>query len=374
MRAIAIGVLLLSGLSGCRSGAEQRRTDAVAVAPRESAPERHPPPSPPSAAPSASASAPAPAVVAPPPEASPPLPRALVSAPPRPGKIDAGLAGPVDPEGDGAWLARLASAPIAQAKRNRGGATITVRLRFADGQRAVFKPEQTHSAGNFRAEIAAYHLDRLLGFGRTAPVAGRRVGLAWLRQSLVASGADAAWMARFDKEVRAHDGRVAGAVIGWRAGRLVPIDPPRGWTTSDNPRVPAWSDMVVFDFLIDNTDRYSGGNVLSLGKGGKLIFLDNAAGFADARMKAGYALGKMLGPLCRFRRATIAALRANAQLGEALEASLAKDPLAPVLDERHFAALDARVAKLLAHVDGCIAEQGEGAVLLGDATGKRSAP
>ncbi len=294
-----------------------------------------------------------------------------MSAPPRPGPVDAGFAGPVDPALDGAWLARLASAAIDGVKRNKGGATITIRFQFKDGRRAVFKPEQTHSAGNYRAEIAAYHLDRLLGFGRTAAVAGRRVGLAWLRQSLAASGADAAWLARFDKEVRAHDGRVAGAVVAWHSGRLVPIEPPHGWTTSDNPRVPEWSDMVVFDFLIDNTDRYSGGNVLSLGKGGRLIFLDNAAGFTDARMKAGWSLGKMLAPLCRFRRKTIAALRAAAHLGARLEASLARDPLAPVLAKGHFAALDARVAKLLAHVDACIAEQGESAVLIGDATETR---
>lgn len=269
---------------------------------------------------------------------------------------------------DGAWLARLASAPVVEAKPNHGGATITIRFRFADGQRAVFKPEQTHSAGNYRAEIAAYHLDRLLGFDRTAAVAGRSVGLEWLRQSLAASGADAAWLARFDKEVRVHDGRVAGAVIAWHAGRLVPVDPPQGWTTSVpdalQARVPEWSDMVVFDFLIDNTDRGSGGNVLSLGKGGKLIFLDNAAGFADARMKAGWSLGKMIAPLCRFRRATAAALRATPDLGARLEASLARDPLAPVLAKGHFAALDARVQKLLAHVDACIAEHGESAVLI----------
>ncbi|MEB2310725.1 MAG: hypothetical protein OZ921_08055 [Sorangiineae bacterium] len=278
---------------------------------------------------------------------------------PEPLAVNAGFAGPVDVTRDAAWLARLATSPIARATRNRGGATVTLRLTFTDGARAVFKPEQTHSAGNYRAEIAAYHLDRLLGFGRTAPVAGRRVAREWLRASLAASGADAAWLERFDREVVARDGLVAGAVVAWHEGRLVPVEPPRGWTESVpdelRARVPEWSDLTVFDYLIDNPDRQSGGNVLALGRAGGLIFLDNAAGFTDARARAGFSLEKRLAPLCWFRPETVAALRHSPALGGALERSLASDALAPVLAERHYAALDTRAARVLAHVDECAA-------------------
>jgi len=79
-------------------------------------------------------------------------------------------------------------------------------------------------------------------------------------------------------------------------------------------------------------------------------------------------------PVCRFRKATRDALAAagpasaaEAHLGSRLERSLAKDPLAPVLGKAQFAALDARVARLLEHVAECQRELGDGVVLLADA-------
>lgn len=252
-------------------------------------------------------------------------------------------------------------------------------MRFADGSRAVFKPEQKHSASNFRGEIAAYHLDRIVGFARTAVVVGRSVGYPHLLEHLEASGADASFIERVRAEVPARDGRVPGCMIAWHAGKLVSVEPPKGWTEglrSKEPvkeelakRLPEWSDLVVFDFLIDNTDRWSGGNVLSLG-GGPLIFLDNAAAFAPWRASRGENTMSRLEPICRFRRATVDALRAvgpgaaeDARLGATLERSLAGDPLAPVLGQGSFRALDARVERLLAHVDGCIESFGEAVVL-----------
>lgn len=329
----------------------------TSVAPRSSGSSATPPPSPPSPPP-------------PPPEPLPPepLPRTLIENPPR-SPLDA--AGPVDPARDPDWVRRLASVPVSEYRPNRGGATLTIRARFADGERALFKAEQTHSASNFRAEIAAYHLDRLLGFARTAVVVGRTVPRAHLRQHLLAVGADAKWLARFDDEVRG-DVRVHGAMIAWHSGGLGKADPPRGWERYASGAEPAppqlesrlleWSDMVVFDYLVDNPDRWSGGNILTLGKGGPLIFLDNAAGFVDWRMQAGATTAKTLAKVCRFRATTIARLRAlgpdapEAQrLGRQLRRSLARDPLAPVLAEGHYAAVDRRVAQLLAHIDRCAA-------------------
>jgi len=286
----------------------------------------------------------------------------------------------VDPGKDRAWLTSLSSAPITQVERNPGGATITLRIRLGDGRRAVLKPEQKHSASNLRSEIAAYHVDRILGFGRTAVVVGRNVSLEYLRQHLLHAETDAAFMKRFDEEVVARDGLVATAVIAWHAGRLANAQPPKEWTKGlrlADPvaeelvgRLPEWSDMMVFDFLIDNTDRWSGGNVLSLGAGGPLIFLDNAAGFAPWRIARNETLASRLEPICRFRRATIDALQsvgptveADRRLGALLRRSLSRDPLAPVLGERQYSALDARVEQLLQHVARCKAELTEETVL-----------
>jgi hypothetical protein len=325
----------------------------------------------PSATSSAAPHAPAPAPK-PGPEAAATKPRRLLQRPPATWAVaSAAWQGPIDPAQDPIWIERLASAPITEIVRNQGGATITLRVRFADGARAAFKPEQTHSASNHRAEIAAYHLDRVLGFGRTAPVVGRSLRASTLRAWLEHTAADARWLERFEREVVVRDGWVHGALIAWHSKRLVSAEPARGWTRAlldaDAGSLPParaleWSDMVVFDYLLDNTDRWSGGNVLALGEGGPLVFLDNAAGL----QRGGLAEPSKspLGAVCRFRHSTFESLRqASGKLAERLSRSLAGDPLAPVVPDRRLRAIDQRLEQLLAHGERCIAEHGRDAVL-----------
>lgn len=326
-----------------------------------------------SAAPSTSATPSPPAPVAstsssprtprapPAPESAPPLPKALLDALPKPLLTPhSGFEGPVDTKRDRDWVATLASAPIVAIKRNTGGKGLTLRVRFADGQRAVWKPDQKKGAGSFRSEIAAWHLDRLLGFGRTAVVVGRSMGKSHVLAQLDHADTDPEVMARFEAELVDHDGRVSGAMIAWHDKTLANAEPPKNWEFPDAgvtpERIFEWSDMVAFDFLIDNTDRWSGGNVLSLGKDGPLIFLDNAAGFSSGRAQRNEMLTSRLESVCRFRPKTEDFLRRLAEkktLGDALLASLAHDPLAPVLTERHGTALDARLTTLVEHFAAC---------------------
>jgi hypothetical protein len=327
------------------------------------------------AAPSSSSPRPRPPL--PSPETAPKPPRALIAAPPRPRDAERGWHGPVDRALDAEWLGRLASGSIVEITPNRGGATVTLRIRFADGARAVFKPEQTHSASNFAAEIAAYHVDRLLGLGRTAAVAGRAIGENHLRQHLEHADSTPEFLERVAREVVARDGRVRGAMIGWHTGRLTSAEPPHGWSDALKSRAPPpselsrrlgeWTDMIAFDYLIDNGDRWTGGNILALGNDGPLIFLDNAAGFRSPGPAP--PIPDRLLAICRFRKDTVAALRAvgpdaapAARLGTRLERSLGRDPLAPVLSKGHHAALDARVAALLEHVERCANELGASSV------------
>jgi len=382
MRALVVLLALATACSRAEPPSPTEGATAVALPPAPSAATAKPAEALASNAPAPAASSAAPHP-RPPPEKAPKPPEALLESPPRPSLPHAGLRGPVDPSKDRQWLERLTSAPITEIVRNPGGATITLRVKFADGSRAVFKPEQKHSASNYRSEIAAYHVDRLLGFARTAAVAGRTIGFGHIVEQLEAAGVDPSFLERFRSEVPSQNGQVAGAMIAWHAGRLTNAEPPRGWTarlrTADpvaselERRLPEWSDLLVFDFLIDNTDRWSGGNVLALGGGG-LIFLDNAAGFAPWRSSRGENTMNRVEPVCRFRKATRDALAAagpasaaEAHLGSRLERSLAKDPLAPVLGKAQFAALDARVARLLEHVAECQRELGDGVVLLADA-------
>lgn len=339
----------------------------------QGAPTPRPDPRVSSAEPPASAPAPtvAPAASAPVPvDAGPPAP--FVATPKRTDPIVAPVAtaphvgwpGPVQPEADVAWLARLTRGTIHLVKANAGGSSVTLRVRFEDGARALFKPEQKKWRTGFRGEIGAYHVDRLLGFGRVAVVAGRVLDHALLRAHLVHSGADTAWLARFDEEVMAHSGGVAGALIAWHARPLVSDPPPSDFTDALDTsaplrkhiaeRLPEWSDMLVFDHLIHNTDRWSGGNVLTLGRGGPVVFLDQAAGFNPWRPDT--KMNRRLAATCRFRRATVNAIRARRgreTLSSRLADSLAHDPLAPVLGARAGQDLEARLITLADHMDAC---------------------
>jgi hypothetical protein len=111
-----------------------------------------------------------------------------------------------------------------------------------------------------------------------------------------------------------------------------------------------------------NIDRFGGdnGNVLTLGAGGPLIFLDNAAGFSEGPHRRNLPDQRFF-PCQRFRKATIAALEALdvAAFGRALE----RDPQAPLLSARLLEGLAERRAAALAHVTELRQKHGDAAVL-----------
>lgn len=277
---------------------------------------------------------------------------------------------------DGEHLLRLGTAELVEITPNRGGSSVTFRVRFADGKKAAVKPEQTGHPSDPRAEIAAYHLDRLFGFGRTAPVIGRTFEAAALRSALVAGGADAAFIDRFDRLLVVRDGQVNTAMIAWHTAPLVEEEPDPTYLApllraappppDDLQKLGERSDLIVFDFLIDNPDRYSGGNILRLGKAGPLVFLDQGAAFGKNRMELKTTTMDRLKKTCRFKAGTAAMLRKvgpNApvagRLGSQLQKSVARDPLPNVLTPAHIAAVDERVATLLQYIQSCTAQTKE---------------
>jgi hypothetical protein len=263
-------------------------------------------------------------------------------------------------------------------------------LTLAAGDPGYFKPEQAVSSAHWYAEVAAYYLDRALGLGRVPPLVSRRV--AW-KLLAPAAGTDL----RVGEVAVATDGTVRGALIHWLPEKLVPAHTPPGWENwvrvepfartavspyqraavlgaevaaargrtrraetahsyYDQVPVPSradlpaeLSDMIVFDFLTLNYDRWGGDNtnVLTLGAGGPLVFLDNGDGFSVGPVRRSL-LDARLAPLQRFRRATINALRALdiAKLGRSLSA----DPLAPILDAHMLQDLGLRRDAVLEHV------------------------
>jgi hypothetical protein len=283
---------------------------------------------------------------------------------------------------DGELLAPLGNSSVTRLGLNRGGTSLSIRLDFASGARAAFKPEQTHLHSDPRREIAAYRIDRLLGIGHVAPAKPAKFKIA----ELVAA-ADPTLRTvttqRILGETRAKAGEVRGFIAWWipeiRDARIgeYNVDTVEGmalWTSylrqgakvpeSARALVDQLASLVVFDVVIDNADRWSGSNVKVSPDRKTLYFMDNTLSFSQ--FTKGH--DNNLRPLYRmqvFPRALVARLRALTLESLTAVLDLGDDPaeMGPLLTEGELAAVMSRRDHVLAYIDRVIAQFGEDAVL-----------
>jgi len=283
---------------------------------------------------------------------------------------------------DDVLLGPLATAPVTRVKPNRGGTSLSLRLDFANGSRAAFKPQQIHLQSEPRREIAAYRIDRLLGIGHVAPAKPAKFTVA----ELVAAAdpqLKSVTTERIRTETRAKDGEVRGFVAWWipeirdaRVGEFN-VDSSEGmalWTSylkigaripeRDRAMVEQLASLVVFDVVIDNADRWSGSNVKCSPDRETLYFMDNTLSFS--LFTKGH--DNNLRPLYRmqvFPRGLIARLRAMTAETLAAILDLGDDPagMGPLLTEPELAAVMTRRDHVIGYVDRLIAQFGEDAVL-----------
>lgn len=297
-------------------------------------------------------------------------------------------------EPDAQRVEALRTGEIAEVKKGRGGRSLAFQITLTDGTRGYFKPKQTFSAAHWYSEVAAYYLDRELGLGRVPATTGRRFHWSALK-------AAAANDERVSELGIAPDGTIKGAFVWWipeplkrvrmgrqwerwiRVQKSLPITPYQrpvdyrsdlnrrpGVREATDPSRPIarapdidsrpseLSDLIVFDYLTQNVDRWGGDftNLRSRGPAGPLIYLDNGAGFWLGEQRLGLMEAR-LKALQRFRRSTIEALR-NLDV-EHLSAQLQADPLAPVLNEKQLEGLSRRRRAVLDHVEALVARFGE---------------
>jgi hypothetical protein len=316
--------------------------------------------------------APPPVFMVPPPAAA--APREL-PAPPDPG-IAAEPVGTFLGMADDLLLERIRTAPIVRMKLNHGGSSLSFRVDFADGSRAAFKPAQTNLQTIPRKEVAAYRLNRLLGLNAVPPAAPRLVG----REELFAAlepGTSAA-LARIRAETLFNpDGKTAGAFSYW-VPRIEDsgLDAPSAvqewirWLGQAQALAPErsglaaqLSSLVVFDFLIANPDRFSGGNMKRSAGGGRLFYMDNTLAFFLDPNGPG-RVRSLLQRTQRFSRRLVEALdRLDAP---ALERSFAASGVAAheILTPAELRAVLARRDVVRRHVDELIAVYGADKVLV----------
>jgi len=300
-------------------------------------------------------------------------------------------------QADARAIASLRTAAISEVKKGQGGRSLAFKITLADETRGYFKPEQAFSAAHWYSEVAAYYLDRELGLGRVPPTTGRTFRWSGLKE---AAGDDA----RVSELAIASDGTVKGAFIWWipeplkrvrmgrnwerwvRVQKSLPITPYQrpvdyradlngrpGIREATDPRRPIaktpdikerpaeLSDLIVFDYLTQNVDRWGGDftNVRSRGPGGPLVYLDNGAGFWLGQQRLGLMEAR-LKALQRFRRSTVEAVRRLDM--QRFAARLRGDPLAPVLNEKQLDGLAQRRGAVLEHVDAMVERFGEAQV------------
>lgn len=281
---------------------------------------------------------------------------------------------------DDELLAPLRTATLRALKLNRGGTSLSLRLDFDNGAQAAFKPEQIHPQSNPRREIAAYRIDRLLGVGRVPPAFGRTFTMAELLEAL-GPGQPLA-RERLRTEIVAQRGRVHGELSWWipvlgdafigrdRIDSTNAIVQWRRWLKA-GAQIPAehralceqLSTMTLFDFVIDNTDRWTGNNAKASEDGTTLFFIDNTLSFT--RSPRGHHKSRIyLERVQTFSRRLVARLRALEE--REVREVLARDvePFERLLSESEIKAILGRRDAALEYIDGLISTHGEDPVLV----------
>jgi hypothetical protein len=354
-----------------RQHRHRHRGEAAAVAPNTSRTHHHTTasatPAPTVPAPTVQAPAPTPVVATPRPAPAGPAPVLFALpgyAPPNPyiaGRDSGRHFGSVSED---EILATLANAPVRGNLRNYGNTSVNLRVDFPGPVDGSYKPSEIAHNEHWRGEIAAFRLAQLLGIERVPPAVFRRIPEGELPTGQ-----------RYG--VTFENGQSWGAMIYW-----VPVLRPSGvgspeslehWSgrlsagvpipQDERVRAQEISDLIVFDFLIANWDRWNGLNTLEDGDG-HLVFRDNNAGFQIPRQSSRYLrVLHWLHQSQRFSRETIAHVRSLTldTLREAMTEDA--DGEHPLIDDTQLRAVLERRDTLVRYVDELIRRYGEAQTL-----------
>ncbi|XP_037030724.1 extracellular serine/threonine protein CG31145 isoform X2 [Bradysia coprophila] len=313
-----------------------------------------------------------------------------------------------------ALLNDMANLPIIHVEQKDGGTQIKLIIEYDNKMQSLFKPmrfprEQQTLPNHFyftdferhTAEIAAFHLDRLLGFRRAMPVVGRLLNITTdiyqiadpelLKTFFVSpsnnlcfhgkcsyycdtshaicgnpdtlEGSFAAFLPKFElanRKVWRHPWRRSyhkRRKAQWETEAdycsMIKDIPPY----DEGRRLLDLMDMSIFDFLTGNMDRHHYETFKAYGNDTFTLHLDHGRGFGKPFHDELSILAPML-QCCVIRLSTLHTLlkfhNGEKTLAEAMRDSMSVDPIAPVLWEPHLEALDRRVIIILQGVRDCL--------------------
>lgn len=311
-------------------------------------------------------------------------------------------------------LRDMARMPIVHIGQKEGGTQLKLIIDFENAGQALFKPMRfprgrETNPNHFYfvdferhiSEIAAYHLDRLLGFRRVPPSVGRTLNmtaeifaiaendlvktffispannLCFHGQCLyycdtahavcgspdVLEGSFSAFLPPKSLAARKavrhpwrrsyHKRRKATWEMDDSYCELIKKTPPY----DEGRRLPDLMDMAVLDFLTGNMDRHHYEYFKIFGNNSFALHLDNGRGFGKAFQDELSILTPVF-QCCLMRVSTLRQLlqfhRGPKPLSTLMRDSLSKDPVTPVLTEHQLSALDRRVGIILQVIRDCL--------------------
>ncbi|XP_043280533.1 extracellular serine/threonine protein CG31145 [Venturia canescens] len=311
-------------------------------------------------------------------------------------------------------LREMATRTILHVVQKEGGTQLKLVIDYADDMQALFKPmrfprEQQTLPNHFyftdferhNAEIASFHLDRLLGFRRAMPVVGRTLNMTTeiyqiadgelLKTFFVSPVGNVCFHGRCSyycdtgHAICGNPDTLEGSFAAFLpskqfANRKVWRHP---WRRSYHKRKKAqWEhdsdyctlvrdippydegrrlldliDMAVLDFLTGNMDRHHYETFKIFGNDSFTLHLDHGRGFGRPYHDEISILAPLL-QCCIIRQSTVSVLlkfhNGQPRLSGAMRKSMGVDPIAPVLWEPHLTALDRRVGLVLQAVRDCL--------------------
>uniref|UniRef100_A0A8C2LGV2 FAM20 C-terminal domain-containing protein n=1 Tax=Cricetulus griseus TaxID=10029 RepID=A0A8C2LGV2_CRIGR len=300
----------------------------------------------------------------------------------------------------GATMHAMATKKIIKADVNYKGTQLKALL-ILGGQKVVFKPkwysrsyvvEEEPYAGYDRhnAEVAAIHLNRILGFHRAPLVVGRYAHLQTeikpvareqLLNTFLTVGNSMCFYGKCyycrETEPACADGdMMEGSITLWLPdvwslqkhrhpwGRTYREGKLSRWEY-DESYCPHLLDIIdtayiphhcVFDYLIGNADHHHYESFQDDEDSSMLILLDNAKSFGNPSLNERSILASLY-QCCIIQ---------NGALKSALKSAMARDPISPVLSDPHLDTVNQRLLNVLATVKQCTDQFGIDTVLVQD--------
>lgn len=318
----------------------------------------------------------------------------------------------------GAIMHAMATKKIIKADVGYKGTQLKALLILEGGQKVVFKPKRYSRdyvvegepyAGYDRhnAEVAAFHLDRILGFRRAPLVVGRYVNLRTeikpvateqLLSTFLTVGNNTCFYGKCyycrETEPACADGdMMEGSITLWlpdvwplqkhrhpwgrtyREGKLARWEYDESYCDAvkktspydSGPRLLDIIDTAVFDYLIGNADRHHYESFQDDEGASMLILLDNAKSFGNPALDERSILAPVY-QCCIIRVSTWNRLNylKNGVLKSALKSAMAHDPISPVLSDPHLDTVEQRLLNVLATIKQCTDQFGTDTVLVED--------